>query len=77
VWDVFLFDRRSGAMLRASADDRGEWMAPSGPPSLDHSGRVVAFSSREPVDENDTDNDDDLYVRVRTGRNDRRSGASP
>jgi Tol biopolymer transport system component len=77
LWDVFLFDRWSGAMVRASADERGEWMAPSSAPSLDHAGRVVVFSSREPIDEHDTDNDDDLYVWMRPVRDHGTSGASP
>jgi Tol biopolymer transport system component len=62
VWDVYLADRRSGVMVRAGADDGDEWMAPSSPPSIDDAGRVLVFSSREPIDEHDLDHDDDLYI---------------
>jgi Tol biopolymer transport system component len=65
VSDVFVFDRRSGIVTRASRDQGGEeWMAPSRGPSLDGSGRVLAFSSRQPVDEHDADADDDLFLRI-------------
>jgi Tol biopolymer transport system component len=68
LWDVFVFDRRTGAMTRASADDTGEWMASSRRPSLDHTGRVLAFSSRHPMHEHDVGHDDDLYIRIRGDR---------
>jgi hypothetical protein len=54
-------------MTRASADGTSEWMAASRRPSLDGSGRVLIFSSRHPLDEDDMDNDDDLYIRIRGG----------
>ena len=60
--DVFLFERASGAMIHASRDEAGAWMEPSRRPSLDHSGRVLIFSSRHPIDDDDVDNDDDLYI---------------
>jgi TolB protein len=63
VSDVYVLDRASGKMTRASRDGSGvEWMAPSRGPSLDHTGRVLAFSSRHPIDDDDVDHDDDLYV---------------
>lgn len=64
LWDVFLLDRRSGAMRRASAGPDGEWMAASRSPSLDHAGGVLVFSSRHPVDDADLMNDDDLYIQM-------------
>jgi Tol biopolymer transport system component len=65
VSDVFVLDRRSRTVTRASRDEGGEeWMAPSRGPSLDGSGRVLAFSSRQPVDEHDADADDDLFLRI-------------
>jgi len=67
VSDVFVLDRKSGTMTRASADGTSEWMAASRRPSLDGSGRVLIFSSRHPIDEDDMDNDDDLYIRIRGG----------
>jgi Tol biopolymer transport system component len=66
VSDVFVFDRASGKMTRESRDASGvEWMAPSRGPSLDHSGRVLTFSSRHPIDDADVDHDDDLFIRTR------------
>jgi Tol biopolymer transport system component len=65
LWDIFLFDRRTGAMMRASAGPEGEWMTASRSPALDHTGRVLVFSSRHPVDDEDVRNDDDLYIQVR------------
>jgi Tol biopolymer transport system component len=66
VSDVYVLDRASGAMTRASRDASGvEWMAPSRGPSLDHSGRVLTFSSRHPIDEADVEHDDDLFIRTR------------
>ena len=67
VWDVFVFDRRSSAMQRASADDSEEWMEPSRRPSLSSDGRVVIFSSQHPIRGDDAFNDDDLYVWIRLG----------
>lgn len=66
VWDVFVLDRRSGAMLRASAGGGEEWMEPSRRPSVDGSGHVVVFSSHHPIDTDDAGNDDDLYVSGRS-----------
>lgn len=65
VSDVFVFNRATRSMVRASTSERGEWMAPSRGPSLDHSGRVLAFSSRQPIDDDDLAHDDDLYVHIR------------
>ena len=62
LWDVFLFDRTTGATKRISGDREEVWMAPSGAPSIDATGSVVAFSSRHPTDASDKRNDFDLYV---------------
>jgi Tol biopolymer transport system component len=64
LWDVFLFNRRTGATLRASAGGSGEWMAPSRSPSLDHHAGVLVFSSKQPTDDSDVMNDDDLYIQI-------------
>lgn len=64
TWDVYVYERASRRMLRASADGRGEWMAPSGKPALDHSGRVLVFTSRQPLDDEDLQNDEDLFIRI-------------
>jgi WD40-like Beta Propeller Repeat len=68
VSDVFVFDRSSRRMTRASGDQTGAWMESSHGPALDHSGRVLIFSSRHPIDERDVNNDDDLYVWLRSRR---------
>jgi hypothetical protein len=65
VWDVFVFDRRSREMIRASADATGEWMETSRRPSIDHSGKVLVFSSRRSAGGDDVAHDDDLYLWVR------------
>jgi Tol biopolymer transport system component len=62
LWDVFVFDRTTGAMTRVSGDPDEAWMEPSGGPSIDGRGTVVAFSSRHPTDASDKQNDFDLYV---------------
>jgi Tol biopolymer transport system component len=68
LWDVFVLDRSTHTMLQASRDDDGVWMEPSHGPSLDYSGRVVSFSSRHPIDDQDTGNDDDLFIWLRGSR---------
>jgi Tol biopolymer transport system component len=60
--DVFIFDRREGVMSRVSGDPDEAWLEPSGGPSIDDRGSVVAFSSRHPTDASDKRNDFDLYV---------------
>jgi Tol biopolymer transport system component len=64
LWDVFVFDRTTGITVRASDDELGGWMEVSVAPSLDGSGRVVAFSSRHPTDDGDRADDLDLFVRL-------------
>jgi hypothetical protein len=66
LWDVFVFDRTTGAMTRVSGDPGEVWMEPSGGPSIDGRGSVVAFSSRHPTDASDKKNDFDLYVATVT-----------
>ena len=61
--DVFLLDRRSGVIVRLSADATGAWMEASSGPSIDAVGTVVVFSSRRPIDASDDENDFDLFVR--------------
>jgi Tol biopolymer transport system component len=62
LWDVFVFDRTTGATSRISGDPNGVWMEPSSGPSIDARGSVIAFSSRHPTDASDKRNDFDLYV---------------
>ncbi len=69
LWDVFVFDRTTGTTSRVSGDPDGVWMAPSGGPSIDARGSVLAFSSRHPTDVSDKRNDFDLYVATLSGLN--------
>ena len=62
LWDVFVFDRTTGRIVRVSGDPTEAWMEPSGGPSIDGTGSIVAFSSRHPTDASDKKNDFDLYV---------------
>jgi Tol biopolymer transport system component len=62
LWDVFVFDRVTSTTSRVSGDADGVWMEPSGGPSIDARGTVIAFSSRHPTDVLDKRNDFDLYV---------------
>lgn len=62
LWDVFLYDRQTTAMMRLSADVAGGWMEASRGPALDAAGEVVAFSSRHPIDATDKKNDFDLFI---------------
>ena len=63
--DVFVYNRSSGVMVRASLEEPGEWMETSHAPSLDGSGQVLVFASRHPIGREDSRNDDDLFVWVR------------
>jgi Tol biopolymer transport system component len=66
VSDVYRLDVTSGLADRVSGGGlaREAWWRASGGPAVDGTGRVVAFSSRQPIDENDLEDDDDLYVEV-------------
>ncbi|HJZ75013.1 MAG TPA: hypothetical protein VKE51_24930 [Vicinamibacterales bacterium] len=66
VWDVFVWHRDSRRLVRASADETGEWMEVSRRPMLDADGRVLIFSSRHPIEDADMSSDDDLIVQVRS-----------
>jgi len=65
LWDVFIWDRSTGRIVRASEDELGGWMDWSAGPAIDGSGQVVAFSSRHPIDDADRQQDLDLFVRTR------------
>ena len=66
VPDVFLFDRVTGRTTWVSVGTAGGWMEESVAPAVDAAGRVLAFTSRHPIDEEDTGHDFDLFVRVAT-----------
>jgi Tol biopolymer transport system component len=63
LWDVFLFDRQSRRTIRVSSDHDAAWMEDSGGPAMDATGGVMAFSSRHPIDRDDTAHDFDLFIR--------------
>jgi hypothetical protein len=58
-------ERQTQSINRISADDRGAWMEPSVAPALDAMARVVAFSSRHPMNATDRRNDFDLFIVTR------------
>jgi Tol biopolymer transport system component len=62
--DVFVFDRVTGVVESISGGGRGRWMEESVAPAIDAGGRVIAFSSRHPIDAQDVGNDFDLFVRT-------------
>lgn len=64
LFDVFIWDRTTGRTIRASEDELGGWMDWSAGPAIDGSGRVIAFSSRHPIDDHDRRHDLDLFVRL-------------
>jgi TolB protein len=59
--DVYLFDRTTGSLARASGESVS-WWTPSIGPVIDGRGQVVVFSSREPFGPEDTTADFDLFV---------------
>jgi Tol biopolymer transport system component len=65
IWDVFLFDRVGGTIVRVSEDELGGWMEWSAAPAIDGTGQVIAFSSRHPTDALDQRQDLDLFIRKR------------
>jgi Tol biopolymer transport system component len=69
VPDVYRVDTRTGVVDRVSggASAREAWWNASTGAACDTTGRVAAFSSRQPVDEADLDHDDDLFVEVLPG----------
>jgi Tol biopolymer transport system component len=60
--DIFLFDRVNGTIRGISRDGEDQWWDPSVGPSIDHTGRVIAFSSRHPVGTGDIDSEFNLLV---------------
>jgi Tol biopolymer transport system component len=61
--DIYLLDVQAGTQRRLSTG-RGpdEWWVPSVAPSIDGTGRLVVFSSRQPRTPSDVDTGFDLYV---------------
>jgi Tol biopolymer transport system component len=66
VSDVYRLDVVTGIADRISggATAREAWWRPSSGAATDGTGHVVVFSSRQPIDEADLEDDDDLFVEV-------------
>lgn len=66
VSDVYRIDTVTGSVDRVSGGDTADepWWRSSAGATVDGSGRVIAFSSRHPMDEADLEDDDDLFVQV-------------
>jgi len=64
--DVYLLDRTTGCVTRISGSPTREWWTPSVAPAISGSGRIVAFSSSQPIGEDDVTTDFDLFVYIRT-----------
>ena len=79
VPDVYRLDTATGAVDRVSGGPfaREPWWNASSGVASDGTGHVVAFSTREPIDDADLDHDDDLFVEVLPGRVEGEAGAAP
>jgi Tol biopolymer transport system component len=65
VSDIFLADTGLRSVVRVSGSlDSDPWWEASVGPALDASGRVVAFSTRHPIDSADVGHDDDVFIEV-------------
>ena len=64
--DVYLLDRTTGCVTRISGSPAREWWTPSVAPAISGSGKIVAFSSSQPIGEDDVTTDFDLFVYIRT-----------
>jgi len=62
LWDVYAYDRSVGRTIRASSDGREEWMESSRGPSLDETGRLLAFMSTHPSSPSDEGHGEDLFI---------------
>jgi Tol biopolymer transport system component len=74
LWDVYAYDRPIRRTTRASSGRREEWMESSRGPSLDDTGRVLAFMSTHPSSPGDEGHDEDLFI---LGLESRMSGERP
>lgn len=66
VSDVYRIDTVTGAVDRVSGGESADepWWRASAGAATDATGRVVAFSSRQPMDDADLEDDADLFVEV-------------
>ena len=67
LWDVYVYDRPVRRTIRASSDEREEWMESSRGPSLDETGRLLAFMSTHPSSPGDEGHGEDLFVSSTRG----------
>ena len=59
--DVYLFDRITLCATRISGSPTQEWWTPSVAPAIDGAGRIIVFSSTQPVDHGEGTVDFDLF----------------
>ena len=62
LWDVYVYDRPVRRTIRASSGRREEWMESSRGPSLDDTGRLLAFMSTHPSSPGDEGHGEDLFI---------------
>ena len=74
LWDVYVYDRPARRTIRASSGEREEWMESSRGPSLDDTGRLLAFMSTHPSSPADEGHGEDLFI---VGLESRMSGKPP
>jgi hypothetical protein len=69
--DIYLLDRGTRCVSRLSGSPAADWWSPSVAPAIDGAGRIVLFSSTQPVDR-EVASDFNLFERLILGR-----GAGP
>jgi Tol biopolymer transport system component len=74
LWDVYVYDRPVRQTIRASRGGSEEWMESSRGPSLDDTGRLLAFMSTHPRSPGDEGHGEDLFI---LGLESRMSGPRP
>jgi len=62
LWDVYVSDRRTRHTMRVSRSQSDEWMDSSRGPSIDATGRTLAFASTQPSSPDDRGHDEDLFI---------------
>jgi len=79
VTDVYRLDTVTGVVDRISGGPfaREPWWNASAGVASDGTGQVIAFSSREPIDDADLAHDDDLFVEVLPGKLEDGAGPAP
>jgi hypothetical protein len=62
LWDVYAYDRPARRTIRGSKDGGEEWMEGSRGPSLDETGRLLAFMSTHPSAPSDDGHRENLFI---------------